>query len=485
MSDESGVRVRLLASTAVRQTQDWPEQGTVLNTTNQEQTAEDGDLGPNGTEDGKFQQDLEDDEHPDDSSIESSDSSSASDSGYETVPSKPVDQFASCIYQAQLSPDATCVFTTDYSRTFSVYPVSPSLWESQDPQPLKPFAQFHSPSPIWSFAVNPYFDCNNSETTTVLVATRDQHIGLHNALWDVTKSTEDGGQKPVNISTKVASYKLVNQQTEALITPFSMTWFRDGNYFYAGHRDRIAIFDASYSEAPIATISTIPSTRNKLKGGGRGFKGDISALSLSPPSLLAHEGILAAGARSRNIGLYDPISAEEITHITLPSLKDHDDGTLQYPVGHGVSHLQWSPDGKYLYVSERTSPGILIFDVRKFSLALGYCAGRPASTKQCMAFDIWPNESAIQGGHEVWAGGDDGAVRYWSNPHLQEGAVEANQVLDFGEGSIGSVLVHPAGNVAVIAKGMYSDADAEKGNMSKGYGPRYKEWGSLDIVQLM
>jgi hypothetical protein len=31
--------------------------------------------------------------------------------------------YTSCIQEAQLSPDGTCIFTSDYSRSFSVYPI--------------------------------------------------------------------------------------------------------------------------------------------------------------------------------------------------------------------------------------------------------------------------------------------------------------------------------------------------------------------------
>jgi WD40 repeat protein len=304
-------------------------------------------------------------------------------------------------------------------------------------------------------------------------------------------------QTPVDIHTPLASYKLINHLNEAVTAPLSLAYSNTGTHFFAGSQNSIAIFDLSNTDDPIHIIPTIPSKRNKLKGGGRGFKGYISALAVSPPSPTSAEGLLAAGSRTRYVGLYDCISGREATHMSLPGTVDGKKlrtENLAHIMGDGVSSLKWSPCGKYLYVAERQSDVLLIYDVRQFALALGYCAGRKAQTKQKLGFDVWSAGASPYDGdsiaHEVWAGGTDGMVRVWKDPYLKEGAVEADEVVGVGDGlemPVVSTLVHASGSLAVTARGSVDiDGGDGRGGIARGGGtrPRFTERGCLDILGL-
>lgn len=407
----------------------------------------------------------------------------------------------SCIQEAQLSPDGTCVFTSDYSRTFSVYPIDTDILSEAGTRPLKPYARFSSANPIWAFAANPHFNLQDPSSTHVLISRKDSYITLHNALWDTTKLySTDTPQSlrsgPVDISKPLASYKLVDRLTEAVTAPISLAYSYQGTHFFAGKQNGIATFDLEYTEDPIHTIVTIPAKRNKLKGGGRGFKGWISALSLSPSSAPSHGGLLAAGARTRYVGIYNAESGDEMTHFSLPGTingKKFRNENFQHIMGDGVSHLKWSPCGRYLYVAERQSDVLLIYDVRNFSLALGYCAGRKALTKQKLGFDVWNAGASpydIEGiSHELWAGGTDGNMRVWRDPYRKEGAVEPDDVLQVGvqDSPVVSTLVHPSGSLAVAARGLVEVGDElglEGIRRGGGVRPRCREWGSLEILGL-
>jgi hypothetical protein len=404
--------------------------------------------------------------------------------------------YTSCVQEAQLSPDGSCVLTSDFNRSFSVYPIDTCIQTKIDTRHLKPYAQFRSADPIWAFAVNPLFNVNDANSTHVLVSRRDRYITLHNALWDISQphSTNPLDQ-PVNIGHPLASYKSINHLTEAVSTPLSLTYSHSGTHFFAGLQNSIATFDLSYPDDPIHTIATIPSARSKLKGGGRGFKGWISALALSPQTAFSHGSMLAAGSRTRNIGIYDATSGEEVTTFSLPGTlngRKLAHANMRHVMGDGVSSLKYSPCGSYLYVAERQSDVLLIYDVRNFSLALGYCAGRAALTKQKLGFDVWNAGASpydVEGmAHEVWAGGTDGMMRVWRDPHRKEGAVEADEVVRVGEGDAGVVgtMVHASGGLAIAACGRVEVGGGElKGKERGGLGrPKFREWGSVEILGL-
>lgn len=404
----------------------------------------------------------------------------------------------SCIQEAQLSPDGTCIFTSDYNRAFSVYPISTDILEPTATQPLKVYSQFKSADPIWTFTANPLFNLQDSSSTHVLISRRDRYITLHNALWDISSPPTSPSPtiSPVDIHAPLASYKLINHLTEAVTAPLSLAYSNSGTHFFAGTQNSISIFDLSHTSDPIRSIPTIPSARSKLKGGGRGFKGHISALAVSPPTSESTEGLLAAGSRTRYVGLYDAVSGAEVTHLSLPGTMDGKklrDETLTPMMGDGVSSLKWSPCGRYLYIAERDSDALLIYDVRSFSMALGHCTGRGARTKQKLGFDVWNAGASPYDidsiAHEVWAGGTDGKIRVWKDPYLKEGAVEADEVVAVGdeEMPVVSTLMHASGSLAVAACGMLSvDGGTLDRGIRRGGGtrPRFSESGCLDILGL-
>jgi hypothetical protein len=70
-----------------------------------------------------------------------------------------------------------------------------------------------------------------------------------------------------------------------------------------------------------------------------------------------------------------------------------------------------------------------------------------------------------------------------------EGAVEADEVVKVGEGdaSVVGTMVHGSGSLAVAACGSV-DVGGEVGSKGRRGGgggrPRYREWGSLEILGL-
>lgn len=216
--------------------------------------------------------------------------------------------------------------------------------------------------------------------------------------------------------SSLATYSLINPTTEAFITPHSLTYpaALGGSHFFTGSDSLICLFDVSRpgSDGPVTWMPTIPSKRKQIVGGGVGMKGIISALSLQPTG----DGILAAGTFTRQVGLYGANGSGQL----LGTFSVAKTEANRHIGGRGITQLLWSPCGRYLYVAERKSDGVLVYDIRVTGQLLGWLQGRRACTNQRMKIDVVPSGDGDC--HEIWAGGTDGVMRVWRNPAYAVGA---------------------------------------------------------------
>lgn len=154
------------------------------------------------------------------------------------------------------------------------------------------------------------------------------------------------------------------------------------------------------------------------------MRGIVSALSMQPmpsisPGVECHtgDGILAAGTWTRWVGLYDAngLGGTVATWSIADAADKHADVG-----GMGVSQTLWSSCGRYLYVVERKSDGVLVYDVRVAGKMVAWLKGRGAGTNQRLGVDVFEGDK----GMEVWAGGVGGVVRVWEGVGMVEGAME-------------------------------------------------------------
>jgi telomerase Cajal body protein 1 len=211
----------------------------------------------------------------------------------------------------------------------------------------------------------------------------------------------------------VASYSFVNATTEAYISPHSLLFTENGQKFIGGSNSLLAIFDLSRpGNRPLSIFPTTASRKGNKTKTSIDLKGIVSALSIQPAS-----NILAAGTFSRQVGLYDAGGQGECLGVFRVDSNEADDKIG----GRGVTQLMWSPCGRYLYIAERQSCGIMVYDIRKSGHLLSWVEGRKAQTNQRLGVDL-SHCSSVDGSLEIWAGGIDGNMRMWSNTHCQEGS---------------------------------------------------------------
>ncbi|XHG04223.1 hypothetical protein AWENTII_007501 [Aspergillus wentii] len=159
------------------------------------------------------------------------------------------------------------------------------------------------------------------------------------------------------------------------------------------------------------------------------------------------DGILAAGTFTRQVGLYGSNGAGELLGTFSTAKTDAN----RHIGGRGVTQLLWSPCGRYLYIAERKSDGVLVYDIRVTGQLLGWLQGRKALTNQRMKIDAVPSGEGDS--HEIWAGGVDGVMRVWRNPTLTAGAQNSDWEWKVHDDSVTSTVLHPMGSVAATCSG--------------------------------
>ncbi|KAE8145698.1 guanine nucleotide-binding protein [Aspergillus avenaceus] len=357
------------------------------------------------------------------------------------------------VKSVEWTPDGTTLLTDSADHHIRTYILPPDLLEERpSPHQLSPYSILPSVEPTYATAIYPFYSLSDPSTTLFLSSVRDHPIRLTSAL------------APASLAT----YSLVNPTTEAFITPHSIIYpsVLGGTHFLTGSDSLICLFDVSRSgsDGPVTWMPTIPSKRKQTVGGGVGMKGIISAMAVNPTG----DGVLAAGTFSRQIGLYDSNGAGQ--SLGTFSLAKTD--ANRHIGGRGITQLLWSPCGRYLYIAERKSDGVMIYDIRVTGQLLGWLEGRKANTNQRMKIDIVPiNQGAS---HEIWAGGTDGFMRVWRDPTQTVGAQTPVWEWKVHDDSVSSTVLHPMGSVVATSSGQRHYED--ESSATQGYDNSVKVW---------
>ncbi|GAY34349.1 hypothetical protein CUMW_011010 [Citrus unshiu] len=218
---------------------------------------------------------------------------------------------------------------------------------------------------VYDFCWFPHMSASDPTSCVFASTTRDHPIHL----WDATTGL---------LRCTYRAYDAVDEITAAFSVAFNPT----GTKIFAGYNKSVRVFDVHRPGRDFEKYST-------LKGNKEGQAGIMSAIAFSP----THTGMLAIGSYSQTSAIYREDNMELLY-------------VLHGQEG-GVTHVQFSRDGNYLYTGGRKDPYILCWDLRKAVQVVYKLYRSSEHTNQRILFDIEPS------GRHLGTGGQDGLVHIY------------------------------------------------------------------------
>ncbi|XP_021902199.1 telomerase Cajal body protein 1 [Carica papaya] len=271
------------------------------------------------------------------------------------------------------SPDGSCFLTSSEDNTFRVFylPESGSTGYVNDCSVLPEEDSYtanlvvNEGESVYDFCWYPFMSSSDPGTCVFASTTRDHPIHL----WDANSG---------ELRCTYRAYDAMDEITAA----FSIGFNPAGTKIFAGYNKSIRVFDIHRPGRDFQQYSTI-------KGSKEGQTGIISTIAFCS----TQTGMLAAGSYSQTTAIYREDNMELLY-------------VLHGQEG-GVTHVQFSRDGNYLYTGGRKDPYLLCWDLRK-AVEVVYKLYRSAEhTNQRILFDIEPC------GQYLGTGGQDGLVHIY------------------------------------------------------------------------
>ncbi|WZZ25144.1 hypothetical protein YC2023_008545 [Brassica napus] len=291
------------------------------------------------------------------------------------------------------SPDGSCFLASSEDNTLSLFYLPQDGGESNGYGVTIPEEDSYGASllvnegeSVYDFCWYPYMSVSDPLTCVFATTTRDHPIHL----WDsssgevlifLSMESAAWGFCKLNVVALRCTYRAYDAMDE-ITAAFSIGFNPGGNKIFAGYNNSIRVFDLHRPGRDFGQYSTL----QKKKEGQAGI---LSTLAFSP----TNSGMLAVGSYGQTTGIYREDNMELLY-------------VLHGQEG-GVTHVQFSKDGNYLYAGGRKDPYILCWDMRK-SVEIVYKLYRATeNTNQRVFFDIEPC------GRHLGTGGQDGLVHMY------------------------------------------------------------------------
>ncbi|XP_020597864.1 telomerase Cajal body protein 1 isoform X2 [Phalaenopsis equestris] len=212
---------------------------------------------------------------------------------------------------------------------------------------------------VYDYCWYPYTSMLDPTTCVFVSTTRDHPIHL----WDAISGELRGTYR---------AYDAMDEITAALSVSFNTS----GAKIFAGYDKHIRVFDVHRPGRDFEQYS--------LAKGDAGPLGIVSSIAFSP----INNGMLAAGSYCQTTAVYVE-SNMELLYV------------LHGQMG-GVTQVQFSKDGNYIYTGGRKDPYILCWDIRNTIGVLYKLYRSSESTNQRISFDIEPNGRHLGTGGQLF-----------------------------------------------------------------------------------
>ncbi|KAJ9136236.1 hypothetical protein P3X46_033331 [Hevea brasiliensis] len=271
------------------------------------------------------------------------------------------------------SPDGSCFLTSSEDNTLRVFSLPDNGGSSDssacsldsDGDSYEASLVVTEGESVYDFCWYPYMTASDPVSCVFASTTRDHPIHLWDACSGVLRCT-------------YRAYDAVDEITAA----FSIAFNSAGTKMFAGYNKSIRVFDVHRPGREFEQYST-------LQGNKEGQTGIISTIAFCP----THSGMLATGSYSQTAAIFREDNMELLY-------------VLHGQEG-GITHVQFSKDGNYLYTGARKDPYILCWDMRKTVEVVYKLYRSSEQTNQRILFDIEPF------GRHLGTGGQDGLVHIY------------------------------------------------------------------------
>ncbi|KAH7857946.1 hypothetical protein Vadar_018194 [Vaccinium darrowii] len=272
------------------------------------------------------------------------------------------------------SPDGWCFLTSAEDNTFRVFSLPDNVDGyygnacsfAADADSYNANLIVNGGESIYDFCWYPYMSASDPVTCVFASTTRDHPIHL----WDATSG---------ELRCTYRAFDAMDEITAA----FSVGFNPAGTKIFGGYNKSLRIFDVHRPGREFKQHSTV-------QGNKEGQPGIISAIAFCP----SHTKMLATGSYSQTTAIYSEDNME-----LLYILRGQEGG---------VTHVQFSKDGNYLYTGGRKDPYILCWDIRKADGIVYKLYRSSENTNQRITFDLDPS------GQHLGTGGQDGLVHIYN-----------------------------------------------------------------------
>lgn len=264
------------------------------------------------------------------------------------------------------APDGSCILTCSNDNNLRIFNLPSQLWDSSqwcDISEMEAAVKISEGDLIYDYSWYPLM--NSNDRASCCLASTSKKSTVH--LWDGFTGELRCSYRPYN-------------HLDEVVTPHSLSFDSDGQKLFCGFKNIVRIFNV---DVPGRSFESRHVFAKK-----RGQSGIISCFAFTP----SNKNISVAGSYQKTIGIYSEPSGQ--LECVLEGQKN------------GITQLQFSPDGRYLYSGGRKDPDILCWDLRNLGTVL-YSLKRSCETNQRMYFDI------SRCGKYVVSGNGNGIITFW------------------------------------------------------------------------